>query len=133
MKILQYFLLLICLVSCTFDISTETQILRDISIEDAQTLIANKNDQLVILDVRTPKEYDDGHLKGAINENFYLGVFPDNIKKMDKDKTYLVYCQEGPRAKKAIKLMKEQGFKEAYNLYGGYEKWQQAGLEVIIK
>lgn len=105
--------------------------IRHMSLVEARKLIEKAPKDLVILDVRTPKEYDDGHLVGAKNENIYLGAFDKNLAQYDKDKTYLVYCQTGGRGKQALKKMRDMGFKTVYHLYGGYEAWVGKGLPVV--
>lgn len=101
---------------------------RNVGQSEAQSLI--QNNKVVVLDVRTPKEFDDGHLKGAQLENFYSESFAQNLEAYDKDADYLVYCASGGRSGKAVKQMQELGFRSAVNLDGGYEAWQKAGLPV---
>lgn len=76
-----------------------------------------------MLDVRTPKEFKKGHIDGAKNMNYYDDDFDAQIEKLDKDKPVYVYCHSGGRSAKAMSLMKEKGFKEVYNLLGGYGAW----------
>lgn len=102
--------------------------LRSIDLNEAQAMIQKHSPDLVILDVRTPKEFADGHLTSAIHINFYAGDFQDKLLKYDPGKTYLVYCQHGARGKKTLKLMKKLGFKNVYNLSGGFSKWNDQGF-----
>ncbi|MCK6599511.1 MAG: rhodanese-like domain-containing protein, partial [Bdellovibrionaceae bacterium] len=60
----------------------------------------------VILDVRTPDEYLSGHIKGAINIDFYASDFQNQLGKLDKEKDYKVYCRSGNRSSKAVNMMK---------------------------
>lgn len=83
------------------------------------------NEDVVILDVRTPQETAQGKIEGAVEINVLDPNFKDQVAKLDKDKTYLVYCRSGGRSVKACNLMAEQGFNDLYNLLGGYTSWQK--------
>ena len=78
----------------------------------------------VILDVRTPKEYAEGHINGSINMNYFDKDFKNQLGKLDKAKPVYVYCHSGGRSSKAMNIMKNQGFKTIYNLTGGYAAWK---------
>lgn len=78
----------------------------------------------VLIDVRTPGEFAEGHLKGALNINFNDPDFATTMNKMDKDKTYLVYCRSGARSNGAANVMLMQGFKTIYTLKGGLLSWK---------
>jgi rhodanese-related sulfurtransferase len=73
----------------------------------------------VILDVRTPQEFLSGHMDGAINIDFENKSFVSEIDKLDKNKTYFVYCRSGNRSSQAISIMKTKGLKKIYELKGG--------------
>ena len=77
-----------------------------------------------ILDVRTPKEYAEGHVNGSVNMNYFDKDFKDQVGKVDKAKPVYVYCHSGGRSSKAMNIMKSQGFKTIYNLTGGYAAWK---------
>jgi len=82
----------------------------------------------VILDVRTPGEYADGHLINAKNVDWNGNDFDAQIKMIDKSKPVFVYCQAGGRSESAAKKMRKEGYKEVYELKGGFEEWQDAKL-----
>ncbi len=73
----------------------------------------------VILDVRTNEEFIQGAIHGAVNLDLIGGTFKHEIAKMDKEKTYFVYCRSGNRSGQACKLMSDLGFRHLYNLSGG--------------
>ena len=73
----------------------------------------------VLLDVRTPAEYNAGHIASAINIDFEDSSFEDNIKKLDPSKTYFVYCRSGNRSSKAVLIMRRDNDKNLYELQGG--------------
>lgn len=80
-----------------------------------------------LIDVRTPQEFADGHLTGAINSDYRGGDFAEEMKTWKKDKVYYLYCASGNRSGKAAELMKEAGFQHIYNI-GGYQELKEAGL-----
>lgn len=73
----------------------------------------------VILDVRTPAEVRERAIPKAINLNIQQADFAQKIAKLDKSKTYLVYCRSGARSGQACSLMAANGFTQVYNLSGG--------------
>lgn len=81
-----------------------------------------------IVDVRTPDEFNKGHLKNAINININDESFGTLISKLDKSKPVLVYCLSGSRSAYAEKFMRSQGFKVIYDLSGGMIQWRAAAL-----
>jgi rhodanese-related sulfurtransferase len=99
----------------------------DITPTQAAALIKEKSaDPLFkILDVRTPEEFALNYIKGALNIDVKALDFKEKIEKLDKNSTYLAYCKGGVRSAMAMNLMKEQGFKQVYNLGGGLMKWQE--------
>jgi phage shock protein E len=89
-----------------------------------------KNPNAVVLDVRTPEEFSQGHIPGAKLINFNSPEFKEEVSKLDPKKTYLVNCAAGGRSAKACQLMHDQGFKTLINLDGGIRAWQKAGKPV---
>ena len=84
----------------------------------------------VLLDVRTPQEYEEGHIAGSINIDFHGVNFKEELEKLDKTKTYEVYCRSGKRSANAAEIMEEMGFVKVINLSGGIIGWQQQGFAV---
>ena len=87
-----------------------------------------KNENAELLDVRTPAEYQAGHINGSKLIDFYSSDFKDKLRDLDKNKTYLVYCRVGRRSGIAVEIMKELGFKEAHNMSGGFTEWEAKDL-----
>lgn len=102
------------------------QIVLNLDVNQAENLLA-KNKEITILDVRTPKEFAQGHLQGATNVDFYASDFQANLSKLDKDKSYLVYCAVGGRSAKARDQMEKLDMKRIYHLDGGMKAWEKAG------
>jgi phage shock protein E len=82
---------------------------------------ATKDAQL--LDVRTPEEVAEGSLEGAQNINFYDADFKDKLSKLDKNKAVFVYCRSGGRSGKCAQMCKDMGFKEVYDMKGGWSSY----------
>ena len=101
--------------------------------KDAFELIQkNKgNSNFVILDIRTPEEFRDGHIEGAVNVDFRSGNFGNEIDRFDKNKTYFVYCRTGNRSYDAVTLMGPLGFRSIVRLAGDINGWKSAGLPVV--
>ncbi|MDX1953614.1 MAG: rhodanese-like domain-containing protein [Verrucomicrobiota bacterium] len=97
--------------------------------EEAAALLA-KNTNVVVLDIRTAKEFQEGHLKGATNVDFYADDFKEKLKSLDKSKTYLLHCASGGRSSQARETMKEMKFQSLYHLDGGFKAWQKASKPV---
>ena len=77
----------------------------------------------IILDVRTPAEFKQSAIDGAINIDCMGSNFIKKIAELDKSKTYFVYCRSGNRSRSACKLMGNAGFENVYNLSGGLMRW----------
>lgn len=86
---------------------------------------------VVVLDVRRPDEFAAGHLKNAVLLNYESGTFSQNITKLDKTKTYAVYCHSGRRSGLATAEMAKAGFTHVFNLDGGISGWMAAGQAVV--
>lgn len=86
---------------------------------------------VVILDVRTKAEFDEGHIANAININVESESFLSEIAKLDKSATYAVYCRSGRRSADAINKMSNEQFISLSNLNGGVIDWTNAGLPLV--
>ena len=100
------------------------------TVQDLKKRLDTKNPSDVLLDVRTPEEFSDGHIQGAINLDMQNPNFNSQIQKLDKTKTYLVFCRSGNRALTASQEMSKIGLKTVYSK-GGIVDWQSAGFETI--
>ena len=90
-----------------------------------------KDSSVVVLDVRTPEEFNSGHIAGAVNIDFQSGNFEHEVLQLDKSKTYAVYCRSGNRSGQATAIMADNGFSSLFNLSGGMNDWSAAGLPVV--
>lgn len=82
-----------------------------------------KDEKNVLIDVRTPEEFSEGHIANAINLDVNNENFESEIQKMDTSKTYYVYCQAGVRSSKATSKLLRNGFKNIVNLKDGYKNY----------
>jgi rhodanese-related sulfurtransferase len=78
---------------------------------------------ITLLDVRTPDEVAEGALEGAVNLNLFDPAFFKEISKLPQDRHYVVYCRSGRRSVQACTLMARRGFKNVFNLEGGFIAW----------
>ncbi len=83
---------------------------------------------VVVLDVRTSQEFLSGHIENAINIDVEAMTFDGDIKSLDKDAPYAVYCKSGRRSVIATEKLKSAGFKNLFNLTNGIQDWNAAGL-----
>ena len=107
--------------------------LKNTSPLDSSALIEkNKNNpQFRIVDVRTPAEFNAGHLENADLVDFFSSSFAEEMKQLDKDRTYLIYCRSGGRSSSTLALMEELGFSKVYNMSGGILGWNAQGLPTV--
>ena len=80
----------------------------------------------ILLDVRTPEEFESGHLPGALNIDIRGYDFHEQIETLDPNTSYFVYCRSGARSTSACKFMESKGFEEVINLQGGILAWEGA-------
>ena len=94
--------------------------------------LAKKKDTLVVLDSREKEEFDVSHLKDATFVGYNNFDINSTLKKLPKDKTtaIVVYCSLGVRSEKIAKKIKDQGYSNVYNLYGGIFEWKNKNLQV---
>ncbi len=85
----------------------------------------------VVVDVRTLEEYREGHLANAVNMDWEGDSFNSLIKSLDKNASVFVYCYGGGRSSDAAEEMRKQGFKNVYDLKGGFAAWKKAGLPEV--
>lgn len=126
-----------------FSSETETstgliETIENITPEKAYSLIKSyregcpcRREDFVIIDVRTPEEYADGHIENTINLDYYSKTFEDELHKLDKNKTYLIYCRSAHRSGMVLDTMKALGFIEVYNMLGGIIQWKAEGFPTI--
>ncbi|MBT4293248.1 MAG: rhodanese-like domain-containing protein [Cryomorphaceae bacterium] len=98
----------------------QSYIIQDIDKQEVSNLL---NNEVVVIDVRTNKEFKEGNIETSFNLDFQKREFIDSLDKLDKNKEYLIYCASGNRSLKASHIMKSLGFKIIYNYKKGYKDW----------
>ena len=83
-----------------------------------------------VIDVRTPKEFESGHIEGAQNLHVYDKDFEQRVDKLKKDEPVYIYCKAGGRSAEAVETLKAKGFNEIIELDGGMDAWLEAGKPV---
>jgi rhodanese-related sulfurtransferase len=106
--------------------NTNTTVGEVTNINEAEmTKIMAEQKEVIVIDVRTPSEVANGFIEGT---DLFINVngsnFKEEIAKLDKSKTYVVYCHSGARSGQAVSYMKNQGFETLYNLKGGISSWR---------
>ena len=112
---------------------TETQIIEVVTPQEAFNMIeSNRNNpDFVIIDIRTPEEFTEGYIEGAINIDYYSATFEDELDSIDKNKMYLIYCEWGNRSGATLATMEGLKFMEVYDIKSGIEAWLTEGLPVV--
>ena len=121
------FILLLSFV--VFQITSLAQV-KNIHVAEFEKLSSELTESEVLLDVRSKSEVKSGHIKGMINIDFYSDDFENQIKQLDKSKTYYVYCAAGGRSMKAANMMTIHGINNVYNLNGGITAWKKEGKTI---
>lgn len=98
---------------------------KNVGVEQFEKLRADKEN--VVLDVRTSKEFADGHIPGAVNLDVNAADFEQKVGALEKNRVYLVHCAAGVRSAKACEKMGRLSFPKLYNLEGGFKAWEKAG------
>jgi hydroxyacylglutathione hydrolase len=101
--------------------------LAQLPVRELNNLLPSRDVQL--LDVRTPYEWDEGHLPGA--RYLFLGELPQKLKGLNRDKPVVVYCASGYRSSLAASLLQASGFGKVHNVPGSYAAWTAAGFPII--
>ena len=127
--LLSIFLLVsfISLIACN-DISSQR-----VSAEDFYTKLVDDN-SAIIIDVRTPAEFSKGHLRNALNINWFDENFESQVEILSRERPVFIYCLSGGRSAKALDKISGMGFKNSYELDGGILEWRKNNYpESIIK
>jgi phage shock protein E len=103
---------------------------KNVTVDEAEKLLM-KNKEVIVLDVRTPKEFAQGHLSGATNLNLYAPDFDQKLSALDKNKSYLVHCAMGGRSAEAVEKMKGLKFNSIYHMDEGFKGWENAGKKTV--
>jgi len=120
MRIQSWFFLFLLLLPL-FSLASQEQIARDVETNEFARLI--EKGEGLLLDVRTPEEFEKGHIEGAVNLDYHSEDFATRIDSLDRSRPVYVYCRSGGRSSRTMMLMETQGFVAVYNMLGGYRAW----------
>ena len=118
-----YIFFIVTLFSCNENKSISNLV----SANDFNQMISNDK-SAIIIDVRTPEEFNKGHLRNSLNVNWFDENFDENLKIFNKDLPVLVYCLSGGRSSQANEKIQSLGFKNVYELDGGILEWRKNKL-----
>jgi len=107
---------------------SQTPAIRRVQVEEFAKLSEDK--QNILLDVRTIKEFNAGHIPGATNLDVNLPDFDQKLSALDKNKLYLVHCAAGVRSARACERMSRLGFRHLIDLAPGFKGWEKAGKKI---
>lgn len=120
------FVILISTLTLTVSCEANTSYIEAVKLEEK---IINQ-EQIQLLDVRTPEEFQEGHLENAININWNDPNFIQQTHHLDKTQPLYIYCKSGRRSAAAAQQLSEEGF-EVYDLKGGIDNWKQNNHPII--
>ena len=98
----------------------QSYVIQDVNKEQVNNLL---DKQVIVIDIRTDKEFKEGNINTSFNLDFQKREFIDNLESLNKEKEYLIYCASGNRSLKASHIMKSLGLKTIYNYKKGYKDW----------
>lgn len=106
------------------------QVIEDVSLEEAFTLMEDKrgSQDFMIIDLRSAGEYAGGHIEAAVNIDYSAADFAGALDELDRDKVYLLYSHKDDISGQVLDMMAELGFTRVYNMLGGMERWKRIGL-----
>lgn len=116
---------LICITICSCGWYTDSDSIK----LEPKAFQTNIDKEVQLVDVRTPKEFAQGHIQNALNINYFSKNFKDSLGILDKDKPVYIYCRSGKRSAKSVSKFKEAGFNIIYELEGGMLNWRREGLK----
>lgn len=125
-KVLYFIIMVMCIVQASGCTRNDSIISVSVPAFEKEMM----SDSVQLLDVRTPEEYAEGHINGAININAQSDKFRETaVKKLSKDSTVLVYCRSGRRSLTAAEILTKLGY-NVVNLKGGIIEWEENGRPV---
>lgn len=125
-------LIAISLATSCLDNKIEDTSVKLVTAEEMQSILELEDVQLV--DVRTPKEYEEERIANSQNIDYNSPTFEEDIAKLDKAKPVILYCKGGTRSAKCAKKLEDAGFQKIYDLEGGISKWKHSDkLKIEVK
>ena len=119
------FILFLFLNSCNSSTSENIQYI------SSSDYILSLSDNVKLIDVRTPSEFDSGHIQDAVNIDFFSESFQSDILSLNKDSKIILYCRTNNRSSKSADLLKNNGFKDISVIMGGVSEWVKNGNDIV--
>ena len=119
------FFSLLLVYSCQIFESNEINVISDAQFTEIQ------DTDYTLVDVRTPEEYESGHIQDAVNFDFYSESFQNDILSLDKSASIILYCRTQNRSTKTANYLKENGYKKITVLEGGITSWVKNGNDLV--
>ena len=120
---------LFIIATLTTGVQAQNQKTKDVRARAFKRQIAKE--QVIVVDARTPDEYNTSHLENSVMVDFKADDFREKITKLPKNKTICVYCRSGNRSGQTMEILKQEGYLRVYNLKGGITAWQEKGLKTV--
>lgn len=130
-KIVFLLIVSIAFISCAQNTKKSTQTGEQIVHYISPTELQERMDTILLIDIRTPQEYRSGHLKNAVNINYFDSAFLQKMNALDKSKDVYIYCKSGNRSGSAVRKLEDSGFPKIYDLKGGILNWNKNKLEIV--
>ena len=121
---IRYIYFLIILMSCA------TPVQENVIQIDAEKLIQLQESGIQVIDIRTKKEYDQGHIPNVMHIDFRGSDFMQKMESLGKTTPIIIHCAVGGRSGKAANLLQNAGFERIYDYTGGFSDWKSKGLEI---
>jgi rhodanese-related sulfurtransferase len=126
-KLMLFVLLTVSGISCNTKSQSQSEAIKVLTPTEFKEKSANQT----IIDIRTPQEFNQGHIEGAVNINYYDRNFMDQIAKYDKNQPIFIYCRSGNRTSPASRKMANFGFTQINDLEGGILYWLKNKNETV--
>jgi phage shock protein E len=126
-KLMLFVLVTVLGISCNTKSQSQSEAIKVLTPTEFKEKSANQT----IIDIRTPQEFNQGHIEGAVNINFYDSNFIDQIAKYDKNQPIFIYCRSGNRTSSASRKMADFGFTQINDLEGGILYWLKNNHETV--
>ena len=108
---------------------SDTATIDTVSPQEAHEQLAGEPDT-ILLDIRTPEEFAQVRIPGAVNIDFYASDFAERLAELDRNRTYVVYCRSGNRTRQAQSVFADLDFTSVHDVDGGIVAWSSVGLPV---
>ena len=126
--LLAFVMVALLVAGCTPGTSAPRPTVKRVDVEQFARMM--EQGDFILLDVRTQKEFESGHIPGALNLDIGSPSFEAEFGKLDAERGYLVYCRSGRRSARACSQMAEAGFGQLIDLAPGFNGWESAGRAV---